>query len=712
MKRKHAIDASTVSIHDSMSPSLKGGDYTIHVNQEVMWDGRMEDGHEEPKIMEAVQKFTVDAPRFVLDPKHLGAQHPLQEGQFEDTIPHLILTNQSLPWSRWIEGDAELPWMALLLLREDEWVGNGKPVTMTVADCFHAHPTTVEVPCNIPPEATRGNLSKCRSIDIPTDILRKVLLKENEAAWLANVRASVPYPEQSASIILSNRIPKVKDGLQQRFHVYFVSLEGHEERLKGTFPDKPLVRFIVLDDWSFTCSPSGEKSFRAIVKNLWQDMRSNGPWLRHKSPEISNPPAVVEQRISDGFSPLSYHTISGESTMAWIRGAGMPVAEAKPRNVPNIWNAFQLLQYDQKYGVFDASWAVAYQFGKAAALANRKFAEQLCILRRQYAARFMNEKLASYSLAANPDDIWTKLEQALGSPWANRVHEAMSENTEFPIKYNRKWRKVRKQKKKDPFGQIREVISDPFRLASHFLPSIGTQEEIEVVQFLDLLQDMNQISFPYLVPQIQMLAAEQMRLFRLDSSWMESMVDGALSIGVHSDWDQAMNAGIRRLLKDHDDGRIGLIIRSSLLSDYPGVRIQGVVNGAAVNHKKVEIQDQIAVYLFDEEPTSITIAEHHEKQRFGYDVLPDKSFSIDLRSTENFSANLGCELGDNYIFHDTDSDLDPDSDWRNKELGVLNIEQLQRHLHSQIGRANEWWGSSTFALQLLDAPDYAQLTMQ
>lgn len=87
---------------------------------------------------------------------------------------------------------------------------------------------------------------------------------------------------------------------------------------------------------------------------------------------------------------------------------------------------------------------------------------------------------------------------------------------------------------------------------------------------------------------------------------MDSMLDGALSIGVHSDWDQAINGYIRSQLDYKVDNRLGLIIHSALISDYPDVKIRGYINSEEVMAVHVELQEQIKLILFEKEPLTIT----------------------------------------------------------------------------------------------------------
>jgi hypothetical protein len=108
----------------------------------------------------------------------------------------------------------------------------------------------------------------------------------------------------------------------------------------------------------------------------------------------ANPtPAQAEatRRLASGFVPLSYATWSGEQTFAWYRGpfASVPLTSflqppgpaAAPSPLTPLTTA-QAMVYDPTTGLFDQSYAVAFQTGRALALASKPFSTSLLQWRR------------------------------------------------------------------------------------------------------------------------------------------------------------------------------------------------------------------------------------------------------------------------------------------------------------------------------------------
>jgi hypothetical protein len=90
-------------------------------------------------------------------------------------------------------------------------------------------------------------------------------------------------------------------------------------------------------------------------------------------------------RLTDGYVPLSYVTRSGESTFAWYRGPLAPVVTPNFLSGPSAIvpeTATAAMIYDQETGLFDQSYAVAFQTGRSLALASKPFATNLLQWRR------------------------------------------------------------------------------------------------------------------------------------------------------------------------------------------------------------------------------------------------------------------------------------------------------------------------------------------
>src|SRR5262245_59681941 len=75
------------------------GNYRIAVRQDLAY---AQNGAQQSHSFKLEQDVAVYAPRFSLDPGEIHATFPPAnaQGQFEQTLPHIVLTERALPWAR------------------------------------------------------------------------------------------------------------------------------------------------------------------------------------------------------------------------------------------------------------------------------------------------------------------------------------------------------------------------------------------------------------------------------------------------------------------------------------------------------------------------------------------------------------------------------------------------------------------------------------
>src|SRR5262245_5797588 len=83
----------TVEFVQHILPGLDSGEYMLSVSQSVS----TQSGQFGNRYF-----FSVQSPRFALDPSEVFATYPPDqaEGEFNATLPHVVLTNRTLPWQR------------------------------------------------------------------------------------------------------------------------------------------------------------------------------------------------------------------------------------------------------------------------------------------------------------------------------------------------------------------------------------------------------------------------------------------------------------------------------------------------------------------------------------------------------------------------------------------------------------------------------------
>jgi hypothetical protein len=230
-----------------------------------------------------------------------------------------------------------------------------------------------------------------------------------------------------------------------------------------------------------------------------------------------------------------------------------------------------------------------------------------------------------------------------------------------------------------------------------------------IINWLAQLVLLQHIPFNNLVADESLLPNESLRLFYLDRNWTNALLDGALSIGIHSERDlmlqQAMNDIIRqetnkKLAPQTTDNQAiqlgtisGLIIRSSIISNYKGLEIM------AFNHEEAPVNTlrmqrlaaNILFVLFDTVPTKIEIKAPSESK-----ILAIINNEIPLRQLEN-------EVGK---ITDTVFKVEA-SHFRNIEKRVLDISALQQSIATKLGKKQ--LSPSEFGIQLMQSPKVFQL---
>src|SRR5215218_1583434 len=122
-------------------PALLDGEYVLDVKQQVQIDQKYvwgKDGDPWSAAPGVQLKFSVNGPRFSLDPDLIQSQFPPPKsiGEYYNVLPHIILNRTTLPWERTIDNsapgtsDLPKPWMALLLF--DASSDKGAPVVTNI----------------------------------------------------------------------------------------------------------------------------------------------------------------------------------------------------------------------------------------------------------------------------------------------------------------------------------------------------------------------------------------------------------------------------------------------------------------------------------------------------------------------------------------------------------------------------------------------------
>lgn len=362
------MSTSTVKVQfiQHRQPPLDSGTYTVEVEQKVKT--KQSDKIPEQTFSKELT-FYVDGHRFApLTPDVIYAVFPPAGnlGEYSNALPHIILKRGTLPWERTIRStNSDLPWLALLLFQESE---KPEPKTIKLKE-LKATSGNTKFPEFIY-EAGQNDEDVVTVIDVPKNILEKILPPEKDLTLLASVNQITNEKNESLSeplaTILGNRLPK-------KGEVSTVHLVALEERYNsGTFDyqgagPNDFIRLVSLASWSFTCVNS-KHNFDALLKEIDREPDT----LR--LPSQNNHPA--KQYLDLGYVPLHHALRQGDKTVSWYHSP-LSTGQSQDNLTAPVAIADQLMRYDPNTGMFDVSYAMAWQLGRMLTLQNQPLAVEI-----------------------------------------------------------------------------------------------------------------------------------------------------------------------------------------------------------------------------------------------------------------------------------------------------------------------------------------------
>ena len=467
--------------------------------------------------------FFVAGERFRIAPGEIGGVFPpvYSLGEHANVFPHVMITRSTLPWERKTSpADTITPWLGLLMIYEDETAS-----VKTTLEKLGDYKTQLKI--TDPLEPGQADTDTVQLLQIKKEFLEKIIPGKNDLRWLTHVRQGERTAGKKAAegmaVLIANRLPK-KGGSST---VYLVSFENPYEE-GGSFDYKAVnkdgfISLVQLHSWSFTCTQHfkisqnflnaandldagikeklkriiGKEFFteKDLLKSLTEEAQLTTDEVNTNKEKLvrdfaygnfanilkhlDRTPATI--RLSDdklpsgnsnlkylqsGFYPLPHQLRQGAQTVSWYHSPLAPAANTQPLPGP-VTCADSLLQYHRENGMFDVSYAAAWELGRLLALQNANFSIELYRWKKQYARS--NRKAA----------------QLLAIP---HLPGANSDNSPAPA---------------------------PKQIHSW-------------LQNLALLKG---VPFNYLVPDEELLPVESIRFFKLDKAWIHALLDGALSIG-------------------------------------------------------------------------------------------------------------------------------------------------------------------------------------
>ncbi|KAM0451583.1 hypothetical protein ACHAPV_009924 [Trichoderma viride] len=434
-------------LYSYYEPSLTGGLHHVKVSQtiEAQADPRDSDQNPQKDAIEAIeQTFIAVAPRFSLQPGAVDFVFPTPGTQAEHTVlPHIVLTDPHLPWSR-SPSAAHLPpdenkktdrsqttWLALMVFSMEElqmgqadiddimrYLPNDDSAKREQSETGALRMIACDTPkLNGVINTTAFNkIVDAEEAAEPTDVvllpgqLFTALFTEpggdgsklNVASYkhMAHVRhiatdgmANAGSKDDDAlfSIVISRRTGLINSDLPTPLVVHLLSLVFDEKMPVPTVNDR--VAMTSLHNWTYTCLPSRNVAgtfdlLTNLGRNLnvlrTEDNAPHKPFVSGDASEDLSIDDLVEARKADGYTLSRIRTVTGEVTVTILRGPLVPRQVDRPLRdgfTMQSNHGSDLAIFDNKLGFLDTTYSSAWQLGKALAMADGPFCAALARLR-------------------------------------------------------------------------------------------------------------------------------------------------------------------------------------------------------------------------------------------------------------------------------------------------------------------------------------------
>jgi hypothetical protein len=742
------MSLNNINFIASLQP-LDAGDYLLQVQQTMTGTGLNTGTYFSTPT---TQSFYVDAPQFILPADQIGPVLPAANmvGDYAWVLPQIQLNGATLPWARAASPqNTNAPWLALIVLRDDELVWNtatNSPIFPTTVGQLTAtpQPTGYFFPPLTASCKREAATDPVQTMRMSKTVFSAVMPRQAEIAQLLHCRDLVPVAgdaqgdrARQVAMATANRFPSPM--YNGRNHCFLVSLEGYYDYLTPSpvFPNDPQgtqpVQLVVLNYWSFVTTAGVGAGFSAgLPKNIAQAAS-----LLLRVPATTGGRNVsVDTRLQNGYVPFEYATGLGAVTYAWYRGPLSPVlAPALPLVASELPTSDAAMIYAEGEGVFDLSYAAAWQMGRALALADTRFAMDL-LAYRTAAYRVLGLLMERLRIGgfADLDDLHAILDSnAVYNAFDAMIAEGIADSigsisaTGIPLQTAPAQPLETPASPTPPVVATQQFLQQPAVVEA--LATLTESDLLPVAAWLAQLQMLCKVPFSHLVPDERMLPQNTVRFFYLDQNWLDCLVAGAKSVGLESSLDTFFYAAMRGVIDDavqqvfqtyvlnlagtatgdiapssSKEVMTGLLIRSTLVTSYPNLRVNaykssnGDPKGIALKLvRKEKLSDTVMLAIFMDVPELVEIAE----PSVGLTMGTEEDGTIYLKSTQG--STIGTRSGTRFPSGGSFATY-----YRNGSATVgdrvLNITTLCNDLQHDLRMTT--FLSSDLALQLLQSPEY------
>jgi hypothetical protein len=451
-----------------------------------------------------------------------------------------------------------LPWERSADKQEAPWLALLLLTDQEEAECrlrtipLSEYRGRLPVSCEFVREPGQEDSDQVQALELSSDLIRALLPDLRELPLLCHVRAKQGDGDPTESVSVVVGKRLPHPG---RNTLHLVSLENRYHNGSFDTGGQPKCLLISLKKWTFHCEETS-RSEAELLDALFSRLEAG--WLRLPRRDIEKS-RILEGQIyaSLGMVPLPHKFRTGETGASWYSGPLIPGGfKTSPGDLLRLpaQSADSLLIYDDTIGMLNVSYAAAWELGRLLVMQNRRILTSLRNWRRQQIRRA-------------------------------HAREAFSKCPHLP--------------------QVQRAC-----------PGDDSMPPAELTAWLNSLRQLQSIPFKYLVADERMAPPETIRFFSVDQQWVNSLLDGALSVARFPTGHVKHCEEAERALLNSSPSRksTGFLLRSGAVSGWPGL----VVSSYGADQKPLKLYRQgqpspsTLLYLFEGELATVAIQQRPE----------------------------------------------------------------------------------------------------
>lgn len=369
-----------IRFFDFIKPALNGGKYTISSVQNII-------APEKDAFSEA-ESFYVSSRAYTLDQEDVFSTSPAENecGDLSKIIPFITFKNKYFPWIYKIKEDINnvpVPWIALIVISSQEQT---EECDITVDELINNVPSGVYFPDkkNLPKVAVESGDTVCHVLDMPVELYKSVMPSFEDMTYLsrglrinlADTEDKISAMDGDFSSIMANRFIPTGDVEPLKSTVHLVSMLGIPSEIPSGF-DK--VRLVSLYRFNVFSVKDNTETFTALIEGL---KKNTGAIGFEQNNEV----------LKKCYVPKKHYTRTGEFTYSLYRSPLIPYENHK-LDCTSKHTADGHLIYNAEKGIFDVSYAAAFQIGRLMALSRKSEANRILSARKKRRLKVHKELL-------------------------------------------------------------------------------------------------------------------------------------------------------------------------------------------------------------------------------------------------------------------------------------------------------------------------------